>query len=81
MESISITVTYDRESNKHKETLSVHDNKDKENTSETSKNKEQARDGYICMYECGKHFFHLTYERVCTEMDTKTRKTKEIAEI
>ena len=40
----------------------MYNNKGKENTSRTP-NKEKARDGYVCMFECGKHLFNSMHER------------------
>ena len=46
---------------KDKQTSSAYDTKDKENTLGMYKNKEKALDGYVCICECGKHFWHSTY--------------------
>ena len=55
LESINTTVTCDKEVDKHKETFIVYDNKSEEKTTRTSENKEKVRDGYVLMYEWGKH--------------------------
>ena len=43
----------------------VHDTYGKENTSSTSEKKEMACDGYVCIYECGKHLCCSTSEHAC----------------
>ena len=48
---------------KDKQILSVYDIKGEENTSGISENKEKARDGYVRIYECGKHLLTPTSER------------------
>ena len=53
--------------NNHKKTSITYSNKGKENTSSTSEKKEKSRDGYVCMYECGKQLLHSKYERACAE--------------
>ena len=35
-----------------------------------SEKKEKACDGYVHIYEYGKHLLHSTYERVCAEQET-----------
>ena len=67
METINVTRTCNKEANKHKETLSMHDNEGEENTSSVSEKKEKACDSYVSMYELGKDFYHSTYERAHTE--------------
>ena len=47
---------------KDKQTSSAYDIKGKEKTLSTSENKEKARDGYVCIYECGKQFCNSTSE-------------------
>ena len=47
---------------KYKQTYIAYDIVVKENTSSTSENKEKARDGYVCIYECGKQFCNSTSE-------------------
>ena len=49
----------------------------KENTLSTSENKEKARDGYVCIYECGKTFCTSTSERTCAAQETTTVQIKE----
>ena len=48
-----------KEADKDKETSRVNYNKGEENTSSTS----EARNGYVCMYEHGKHLLYSLYER------------------
>ena len=71
----------DQEENENKETSSAYDIKGEENTSRMSEKKEKSRDGYINMYECGKHLLHSTYEGVCEAKDMKTSKTKYCGDI
>ena len=78
LESINVTRMWNKESYKHKETLSKYGNYGKENTLITSENKENTRDSYDHMYECSKHFFHSTYECVYTEEYTTISKMKNI---
>ena len=65
IERINVTMKCDKEQDKHKETLSFYDNKGTKNTSSTSEKKGKSRDGYVRMYECGKHFFYSIYECEC----------------
>ena len=46
-----------------------------------SENKEKARDGYVCMYECGENLSRSTYERACKLHKTTISLMKEIVEI
>ena len=57
LDSISGTITCAKEAYKHKETLSLYDSKGEENTSRKFEKKENSRDGYVRMYECGNLFF------------------------
>ena len=61
-EITNATRTCNKEANKLKENFILYVNKGKENTSRTSEKRVKARDGYVCMYEWGKHFCHSTYE-------------------
>ena len=49
--------------------LSAYDIKGEENTSSTFEKKEQERDGYVCMYEFGKHLLHSMYECACVAQE------------
>ena len=51
LETINVTRTCNREANKDKETLSMHDNEGEGKTSSTSEKKEKACDSYVSMYE------------------------------
>ena len=75
LEIINVTIRCDKEANKNKEYSIMYGNKSEENTSSTSE-KKKIRDGYVRMYECGKNFFCLTYERVCAEQDMTISKMK-----
>ena len=55
LKTINVTITCNKEADKHKKTSSAYDSKGKEKTSRTSENKEKARDDYVLMYEYGKH--------------------------
>ena len=59
----------------------MYDSKDKEKTLSTYERKEQACDGYVYMYECGKRLFNSTYELACAAQETTIHKMKEIVEI
>ena len=50
-------------------------------TLSTSEKKEKERDGYVCIYKCGKHLFHSKYEHVWTEKKMNTSQMKEIVEL
>ena len=41
----------------------------------------KARDGYVCMYECGKYLLHSSYERRCAAREMTISKMKYIVEI
>ena len=45
-----------------------------------SEKKENTCDGYVCIYECGKHFWRSTYERSYTVTDISTCQTEELIE-
>ena len=60
---------------------SVYDNKGEETTSGPSEKKEKSCDGYVCMYECGKHLFNSNYERTCVAQETTISKMKDIVDI
>ena len=70
-----------KEVDKYKETLSANDIKGKEKTLSMSEKKEKSRDGYVCIYEYGKHLLHSIYERTCAAHDTAISQMKEIVEI
>ena len=59
-------MAWNKEVDKHKENLSVYDNKSEKKTLNMSGKKEKARYGYVRMYGCGKQLLHSTYERACT---------------
>ena len=40
--------------------------------------KEIARDGFVCIYECGKQLLHSTYERAWASKDMTTINIKEM---
>ena len=67
MEIISITTIH---ADKDKQTSSAYDIRGKENTSRTSEKKEKAREGYVCIYECGKNLLHSAYEHACSAQKT-----------
>ena len=69
----SVTITC---ADKVKQILSAYDTKGEEQTLITSENKDQACDGYVCMYKCGNHSLHSTYEQDCTAKETYTSKIK-----
>ena len=50
---------------KDKQTSIAYDIKGGGNTSSTSEKKEKARDGYVCIYECGKQFCTSTLKCAC----------------
>ena len=81
MESINTTIPCDKEEDKHKGTSSAYDIKDEEKNLSTSKRKEKARDGYVCMYKCGKHLLHSTYKRACAAQETTINNMKHIVGI
>ena len=81
LKNINLMITCDKEVDKHKENLSVYDNKGEEKTSITYEKKENSRDGYVHMYECGKHLFNPMYECACAAQETTISKMKEILEI
>ena len=54
LERINVTITCDKEADKHKEMISAYDSKDKGKASRMSENKENVDYGYIHMYERGK---------------------------
>ena len=62
LECFNAKISCNKEADKHKENLSVNDNKGEEKTLSTSENKEKARDGYVRIYECGKKFCNSTSE-------------------
>ena len=61
LEIVNANIMWDKEADKHKETLSAYDNNGEENILSTSEKKEKAGDGYVFMYECGKHLFCSMY--------------------
>ena len=71
--SINVTRTCDNEDNKHENTLSMYDNKDKETTLITSEKEGYANehheepvkacDCYISIYECSKQICQSTHGR------------------
>ena len=52
----NVTLTCNKEENKHKKNLGTYGSDGEKNTSSMSENKEKSRDGYVCMFECGKLF-------------------------
>ena len=66
----------EKEASKHKETSNLHDDKYEGNTLRTYEKKEKSHDSYVYIYECSKHFFHSTYEHICTAKDTTIIKMK-----
>ena len=72
---------WDKEADKHKETLRAYDNKGEEKTSGMSEKKEKLSDDYFCMYQYDKQFFHSTYEHACAAQDTTISNMREIVEI
>ena len=71
----------DKEADIEKETLSAYYIKGEKNTLSTSEKKVNSCDGYVCMYECGKHLLNSMYERICATHETTISKIKEIMEI
>ena len=67
LEGINITTTWE---DKDKQNSSAYDIKGKEKILRMSEKKEKACDGYVHIYEYGKHLLHSTYERVCAEQET-----------
>ena len=61
--------------------MSAYDIKGEEKTPRTSKMKEKARGGYVCIYECGKKILQSTYEHAWAEQDTTISMMKEIVDI
>ena len=66
LESMDVTTTFNKETDKHKETLSAYSIKGKENILSTSENKEKIYYGYFCMYEYRKQLLHSMYDSSCT---------------
>ena len=62
--------TCDGEVDRDKEASSAYYIKGKEKNYSTSEKKEKSRDGYVCIYECGKNLLHSTYERACASQET-----------
>ena len=56
----------------HKQNLSVYDIKGEEKTLRTLEIKEQEHDGYVCMYERGKHLLYSMYECVWEAQEKAT---------
>ena len=81
MEIINVTIIYDKEGDKHKETSSAYDIKGEGNTLSMSENKEISHDGYVRMYEWGKHLLYPTYECMCASQEITISKMKEIVKI
>ena len=50
-------------------TSSAYDIKEKEKASSTYENKENKRDGYVCIYEYGKLFCTSTFKLTCTAQE------------
>ena len=63
---------------KYKQILSAHDINGEEKTLSTSKKKENVRDGYVRIYECGKLFFIKTLKRACEAQKTTINKMWEV---
>ena len=64
---------------KYKQTSSAYGMKGKENTSNTSKKKENTQGGYVCIYEYEKICIS-TFERACTAQETTNSKIKQMLE-
>ena len=60
--------------------LSVYDTKDGEKTLRTSEKEEKSLDGYVCIYECSKHFCHSTYECAFTAVAISINQMVELVE-
>ena len=61
---------------KDKQTLSAYGIKGEEKTSSTYENKEQARYGYVRIYECGLKKFTSTFECACAAQETAISQIK-----
>ena len=78
MESINLTTTFNQEVNRYKDTFCGYDIKDEKKTLSKSEKKEKECDGYICMYECGKHLLYSMYESAYASQEMNINQIKKM---